>query len=87
MGNRTDSGNGAVFAQNNDTEQLALMFDCSDEVLQLSIDTVHVDAGYCSVPELHGCQVRDVDLFALVADRSTIKRKESQDGGEHGRPR
>ena len=72
----------AIFAQNNDTELLALMIDCSDDVLQHSLDAVHVDAGYCSVPELHDCQVRDVDLFALVADRSTIKRKESQDGGE-----
>ena len=71
-----------VFAQNNDTGLLAPMIDCTHEVLPHLLDAVHADAGYCSVLELHDCQERGVELFTPVADRSAVKRNESQDGGE-----
>lgn len=71
-----------VFAQNNDTGLLAPMIDHTHKVLPHRLEVVHADSGYCSVLELEDCRQREVELFAPVADRSAVKRNESQDGGE-----
>lgn len=70
-----------VVQRHNDCGLLARMIDRTHEILPRPLDAVHADSGYCSVLELQDCHQRKVELFAPVADRSAVKRNESQDGG------